>query len=264
VGVSFSSSLTLPRVVAGISAGTTVLALAGVVTAAVLIFTASLAVLWPLLIGCACVAAIGLVIFAIAGHLAWHRKALAKENEGTGTHDESEKNNIIVPDHLEGSNSLKISLSDNQNVAPKATALVVTIGQSEESQVSPQVVICVRNANQTIPRFKMPLNDIGKITYSEFELTLTAKDEFLSTLKSDDTLCIRGDFCDLSLGKSKKINWNGKQNIKLRFCGKFIIDKNNFLRNEDGVLCQWKFFKNNRVWETGPFRVLRLQNSPAE
>jgi hypothetical protein len=62
------SSPTLPRVVAGISAGTTVLTLAGVATAAVLIATVSLAVLWPLLIGCACVAAIGLVILAIAGY----------------------------------------------------------------------------------------------------------------------------------------------------------------------------------------------------
>jgi hypothetical protein len=48
-----------------VSGGTTLLALAGVVTAAVLIFTASLAVLWPMLIGCACAAAVGAIIFMV-------------------------------------------------------------------------------------------------------------------------------------------------------------------------------------------------------
>jgi hypothetical protein len=48
-----------------VSGGATLLALAGVVTAAVLIFTASLAVLWPVLIGCACAAAVGAIIVIV-------------------------------------------------------------------------------------------------------------------------------------------------------------------------------------------------------
>jgi hypothetical protein len=42
------------------------LAAIGTVTATVLILTASLTVLWPMLIGCACITAIGLAIFAIS------------------------------------------------------------------------------------------------------------------------------------------------------------------------------------------------------
>jgi hypothetical protein len=47
------------------SGSTMLLALAGATTAAVLIFTASLAVLWPVLIGCACVAPVGIIIFMV-------------------------------------------------------------------------------------------------------------------------------------------------------------------------------------------------------
>ncbi|MDR3117445.1 MAG: hypothetical protein LBT98_02650 [Puniceicoccales bacterium] len=256
MGVPISFSPTLPRVVAGISAGTTVLALAGVVTAAVLIFTASFAVLWPLLIGCACVAAIGLVVLAIAGFLAWPRKALAKENEGTGMHYGSEKNNITELDNSKESNSL-----NNQNVAPKTPALEIIIGQQENDQVPLQVVNCVQDDNVIISPYKNLFNYDDKATYSEFELTLTAEDAFLSTLQPGDTLYIRGNFCGLSWAENMKVDWDRKQDIKLRFRGDFIINNENFLCNGEGVPCAWKFLKNDSGWEAGSNRILRLPNS---
>ncbi|MDR3117728.1 MAG: hypothetical protein LBT98_04165, partial [Puniceicoccales bacterium] len=59
------SSSIAPKVVMAFSALATALALAGAVTTAVLIFSAGLLVLWPALIGCAGVTAIGLVAFII-------------------------------------------------------------------------------------------------------------------------------------------------------------------------------------------------------
>jgi hypothetical protein len=299
VGVSFSSSLTLPRVAVGISAGTTVLALAGVVTAAVLIFTASFAVLWPLLIGCACVAAIGLVIFAvavaIAGFQAWHRKAPAQEikekkNENEeellddSNNEKQEKSESKTTDILEVTpsnrhdsdqsstilhdsnelNLLNANLNDNRDVAPKAPALVVTIGQQENVQVLLRVVNCVvvryeKDIDVNITTSSKPADNESKAAYSEFELTLTAKDEFLSTFKSSDALFIRGNFCGLRWEEDAEIFWDRKQDIKLKFCGKFIIDKDKYLRNENGILCEWEFCKNC-YWKNCPYRILKLRN----
>jgi hypothetical protein len=75
-----------------VSGGTTLLALAGVVTAAVLIFTASLAVLWPVLIGCACAAAVGAIIFMVV------RCASAKNARENGKEGEEKGNAISVCD----------------------------------------------------------------------------------------------------------------------------------------------------------------------
>jgi hypothetical protein len=198
-----------------ISGGAALLALAGVATAAVLVATASLAVLWPLLIGCACVAAIGLVVFAIAGFQAWYRKA---------------------------------------------PALTVTIGKSMGGQVSSQIVN-LEHDMEVLNCGKVLLGS-EKVTYLEFELTLAASDSFLSTFKFGDNLYIRGNFCDLSLEKGKKIAWNGKQDIKLRVCSESIIDRDNYLWHKDGRLCVLEFLKNNKCKNGSP-RTLKLQSSTA-
>jgi hypothetical protein len=56
----------VPGVVAKVSVGAAVLAMVGVVTATVLVVTISLPVLWPILIGCAGLAFVGMVVFLIA------------------------------------------------------------------------------------------------------------------------------------------------------------------------------------------------------
>lgn len=62
-------SSVVPGVVAKVSGGAAVLAMACVVTATVLIFALSFTFLWPVLIGCACLAVAGVITFIIARHI---------------------------------------------------------------------------------------------------------------------------------------------------------------------------------------------------
>jgi molybdopterin converting factor small subunit len=290
MGVPISFSPTLPRVVAGISAGTTVLALAGVVTATVLIFTASFAVLWPLLIGCACVAAIGLVIFAvaiaIAGFQAWYRKAPAQENEVKEERSEIEKTIITSlnaslekekqkEDEDNTTNILEVTSSDGREFDQSPTTLhdsdelnLLNANLNTSQNVAlgdPALVFVVGQLDggkviQITPSVLTHLQESNETAYLELALTLTANDAFLSTLQSGDSLYMRGNFCGLSWDKDVKIDLDWKKNICLMFHGNFIINKENFLCNGKGVPCQWKFLKNDSEWEKGPNRTLKLRN----
>ncbi|MDR3117460.1 MAG: hypothetical protein LBT98_02725, partial [Puniceicoccales bacterium] len=65
-----------------ISAGTAILAMAGVVTTAVLIFTISLTVLWPVLIGCSCIAVGAAIVFIVAHHVGAKSKITPESKSG--------------------------------------------------------------------------------------------------------------------------------------------------------------------------------------
>jgi hypothetical protein len=80
-----------------ISGGAVLLALAGVATAAALIFTASLAVLWPVLIGCACVAVVGAIIFMVVRCVGAKNGGKRREDEGQSSADP--KNAMPFPVH---------------------------------------------------------------------------------------------------------------------------------------------------------------------
>ncbi|MDR3117083.1 MAG: hypothetical protein LBT98_00685 [Puniceicoccales bacterium] len=85
----------MPKVVMGFSATATALALAGAVTALALIFAAGLAALWPLLIGCACAAFLGTVVFLISNAL----RILARgglEEKISGVRDDKAEGSVDV------------------------------------------------------------------------------------------------------------------------------------------------------------------------
>ncbi|MDR3117205.1 MAG: hypothetical protein LBT98_01395 [Puniceicoccales bacterium] len=195
ISIKWKAPLAL-RTVRNISAVATGLAMVGLVTVAVVLFTAGCAVLWPALIGCACLAAVALITLVLAHYFCKKLSAGCKEKT---SQEEIPQTREWERDPLKGVDvKTHIEFLANMNTSTGIEDALKQLAKDKNITVSKKDLIELRNIIDSIFHNRFKDDSIGKIKdLHKKELKNFFTIEFLNCKCSDDSIVLLTAFLSL-------------------------------------------------------------------